>query len=162
MKLEKKHWIIIAVIVLIIIIWYFSKKKKAESSYRRARNIGTSGQDGRGTSIQNHLSPSLVLSRDFDESGRVSLEDSAWWIFSKKPIQVTTPESTASKCVNCWVTSVEDGVQYCRWFDNNGRNTQSYAGRGCTSGQANMGGVNQGYGANYGKRKPWWASLFGI
>jgi uncharacterized protein YodC (DUF2158 family) len=87
--------------------------------------------------------------------------ESAWWIFSKKPIQVTTPDKTASGCVNCWVSTVEDGVQYCRWYDNYGRNTQSYAGRSCTGTQANMGGVNQGYGANYGKRRPWWASLFG-
>ena len=135
MKLEKKHYVIIAVIIVIIVIWYFSKKKKAESDFG--------------------------LSRDFDASGSVPMEDSAWWIFGKKPIQVTTPESTASKCVNCWVTTFEDGVEYCRWYDNYGRNTQSYAGRGCTGGQANMGGVNQGYGSGYGKKKSWWETLFG-
>jgi len=132
MKLEKKHYIVIAVIVLIIIIWYFSKKKKDESSYRRARNIGSSGQE-RGTS---------------------NYEDSAWWIFSKKPIQVTTPDSTASGCTSCWVSSTENGVDYCRWFDNYGRNTRTFTGS-CNTSQSNMGQRST-------QKKPWWAVLFGI
>ena len=79
--------------------------------------------------------------------------ESAWWIFSKKPV-VPIVETNVSGCVNCWVSSTEDGVEYCRWFDNYGRNTQTYQGRGCTGVQSNIGSSSS-------KRKPWWMSFFG-
>lgn len=81
-------------------------------------------------------------------------EESGWWLFDKKTPTPTPPSSMAG-CTNCWVSSVEDGVEYCRWYDNYGRNTSTYAGRSCTGVQSNIG-------FNKPKRKPWWATLFGL
>lgn len=80
-------------------------------------------------------------------------EESGWWLFDKKT--TPTPPSSMAGCTNCWVSSVEDGVEYCRWYDNYGRNTSTYAGRSCTGVQSNIG-------FNKPKRKPWWATLFGL
>ena len=79
-------------------------------------------------------------------------QESNWWLFSKTP--QTSQTSSMAGCTNCWVSSIEDGVSYCRWYDQYGRNTSTYEGRGCTGTQANIG---------FGKRKKkWWESLFNI
>jgi uncharacterized protein YodC (DUF2158 family) len=81
--------------------------------------------------------------------------ESSWWIFSKKPVQVTNSTPNQTGCTNCWVSTVEDGMEYCRWYDNYGRNTQSYSGRGCTNVQANIGYNNK-------PKKSWWEAFFGL
>jgi hypothetical protein len=44
-------------------------------------------------------------------------------------------------CRRCWVNSIEDGKDYCRWYDNEGRNTITYN-RPCTRAQAGMKGID--------------------
>lgn len=84
-------------------------------------------------------------------------QESGWWLFSK-PKSPVTPTPSMAGCTSCWVSSIEDGVQYCRWYDQYGRNTSTYEGRGCTGTQANI-GFGQGYGQ---RKKKWWESLFGL
>lgn len=80
-------------------------------------------------------------------------QESSWWLFDKPtPPQ---PSPSMAGCTSCWVSSVEDGMPYCRWYDAYGRNTQTYEGRGCTGVQANI-----GFGKK--KKKSWWELLFKI
>lgn len=82
-------------------------------------------------------------------------DESSWWIFSKKqPIVPIVDTKNTSGCMNCWVSSTEEGVDYCRWFDNYGRNTRTFTGS-CSTSQSNMGQAST-------RKKPWWAALFGI
>lgn len=83
---------------------------------------------------------------------RKKKQESSWWLFDKK-----TPPQTPSMagCTSCWVSSIEEGVPYCRWYDAYGRNTQTYEGRGCNPVQANI-----GFGKS--RKKKWWELLFNI
>lgn len=53
-----------------------------------------------------------------------------------KKTESTPPPMTFSN-VQKWVYSVEDGKDYCRWYDRYGKNTRTYNSP-CSKSQANM------------------------
>lgn len=54
---------------------------------------------------------------------------------SKKEEVAPSPPPTEK--VQKWVYSIEDGKEYCRWYDGYGRNTVTYNNK-CSKTQANM------------------------
>ena len=48
-----------------------------------------------------------------------------------------TPPPNDTKNTQKWVYSVEDGKDYCRWYDRNGKNTLTYNAP-CNKAKANM------------------------
>jgi len=49
----------------------------------------------------------------------------------------STPPPMTFLNVQKWVYSIEDGKEYCRWYDRYGKNTRTYNAK-CSGSQANM------------------------
>ena len=107
MNITKKQWMIIGVIAVIAVWYFFLRKKKPAESGYAAYQLDPNGIES-GFAASMGKVPSRIKGGGTSQAGR-----------------------------GRWVSSTENGHDYCRWYDANGVNTVTYD-RPCTAAQANM------------------------
>ena len=155
MKFEKKHWGMLAagVIALILVYWFFFRKKKTESAYNKdvplfglgmdPRESGYAGiygsfgnESGYDKIAPSRIAPSRTQSSYAGVYGSFGNESGFKATSKTKVVDVGTSNNPSDPGAK-WVSSVEGGKPFCRWYDGNGNNTVTYE-RPCTKAQANM------------------------
>lgn len=148
--MKNKFLLGLGALALVGAVIYFNKKKKSEktSSFRGSVSSSSCSSDSECTSPQVcHEGQCTILKQHPPilsySNVRGRFVNSGVGIYNNAPV------SQRVNCRRCWVNSIEDGKDYCRWYDNDGRNTVTYN-RPCTRAQAGMKGIDVATGGTVG------------